>query len=182
MQQRYRFSYADIHHTLGLAAQEVIESGMDFDYILAIGGGGYIPARILRTYLNRPILSVALSRYSDNAPPSETPFKLQWTEGFIDDIRDKKILVVDEVDDQRTTLAWCLNELKKESPQSLSVLVLHDKNKPKNAEYPDYVDRIFIGQRIEDYWVEYPWDAMDIYAHEESAHGLVEVSQPYSSS
>ena len=40
MTQRYRFSYADIHHTLGLAAQEVIESGLEFDYILAIGGGG----------------------------------------------------------------------------------------------------------------------------------------------
>ncbi|WP_420550412.1 phosphoribosyltransferase [Litorivicinus lipolyticus] len=180
-QQRYRFSYADIHHTLGLAAQEVIESGLEFDYILAIGGGGYIPARILRTYLNRPILSVALSRYSDDAPPSDTPLKLQWTEGFAEAIRGKRLLVVDDVDDQRTTLAWCLNELNHESPSALSVLVLHDKNKPKNAEYPDYVDRVFVGQRIEDYWVEYPWDALDIYGHEETAQGLVDVEMPYGS-
>ena len=179
MQERYRFSYADIHHTLGLAAQEVIESGLEFDYILAIGGGGYIPARIIRTYLNRPILSVALSRYHTDGPPSDTPLKLQWTEGFAEAIRDKRLLVVDEVDDQRTTLTWCLNELNKESPSSMSVLVLHDKNKPKNAEYPSYVERVFIGQRIEDHWVEYPWDALDIYQHEKSATGLVDVPVPY---
>lgn len=181
MSQRYRFSYADIHHTLGLAAQEVIESGLEFDYILAIGGGGYIPARILRTYLNRPILAVALARYQDNGPALDVPLKLQWTEGFAQAIQGKRLLVVDEVDDQRTTLAWTLGELHKEQPQSMSVLVLHDKNKPKNAEYPKYLNRVFVGQRIEDVWVEYPWDALDIYEHEETANGLIEVDRPYGS-
>ena len=181
MTQRYRFSYADIHHTLGLAAQEVIESGLEFDYILAIGGGGFIPARILRTYLNSPILSVALARYQDQGPALDEPIKLQWTEGFAEALKGKRLLVVDEVDDQRTTLAWTLAELAKENPAAMSVLVLHDKNKPKNAEYPRFVDRIFVGQRIEDVWVEYPWDAIDIYAHEESARGLVEIQNPYGS-
>lgn len=179
MPRRYRFSYADIHHTLGLTAQEVIESGLEFDYILAIGGGGYIPARILRTYLNRPILAVALARYQDNGPALDEPLKLQWTEGFAQAVQGKRLLVVDEVDDQRTTIAWTLNELQKEQPASMSVLVLHDKDKPKNAEYPPFVQRVFVGQRIEDVWVEYPWDALNIYAHEESATGLVEVDLPY---
>ena len=124
MTQRYRFSYADIHHTLGLAAQEVIESGLEFDYILAIGGGGFIPARILRTYLNRPILSVALARYQDQGPALDEPIKLQWTEGFAEAVKGKRLLVVDEVDDQRTTLAWTLAELAKENPAAMSVLVL----------------------------------------------------------
>ncbi len=181
MSQRYRFSYADIHHTLGLAAQEVIESGLEFDYILAIGGGGYIPARILRTYLNRPILAVALARYRDNGPALDVPLKLQWTEGFANEIKGKRLLVVDEVDDQRTTLAWTLNELQKEAPAAMSVLVLHDKNKVKNADYPEFLQRVFVGQRIEDVWVEYPWDALDIYAHEETANGLIEVNDPYGS-
>ncbi|MGB0965552.1 MAG: hypothetical protein ACPGU3_05240, partial [Litorivicinus sp.] len=71
--------------------------------------------------------------------------------------------------------------LKKEQPADMSVLVLHDKNKPKNADYPDFVQRVFVGQRIEDVWVEYPWDALDIYAHEETAGGLIEVDDPYGS-
>ncbi len=35
------------------------------DYIVAIAGGGLIPARILRTFINVPIISVTISFYND---------------------------------------------------------------------------------------------------------------------
>ena len=58
------FSYNQIH--------KIVESTVDIcrdynpDVIVAIGGGGYIPARMLRTALNVPILAVSLELYNDD--------------------------------------------------------------------------------------------------------------------
>src|SRR5437762_12617308 len=84
----------------------------------AIGGGGFVPARILRTFLKRPgsknipIVAIGLSLYED-IPQKEGPeeeagvevIRTQWldfsTIGGLDLI-GKNILIVDEVDDTRT--------------------------------------------------------------------------------
>jgi len=57
------YSYTDIHHTI----VRVVDGVKEFkpDVILAIGGGGFIPARIIRTSLKIPMLAVALSLYDD---------------------------------------------------------------------------------------------------------------------
>ena len=55
---RIYYSYADIHKTLEKMVPEIKKFKPDL--ILAIGGGGYIPARILRSYLKVPILAISL--------------------------------------------------------------------------------------------------------------------------
>ena len=117
--QQYNFTYNDIHNTICKAANAIAEQGYVPDYLLAIGGGGLIPARILRTYINRPILTVALSRYSDEVGtvPANQPIMLQWLEPNID-LSGKKVLVVDEVDDERTTLEFTLKHLIETQPRA----------------------------------------------------------------
>lgn len=127
--------------------------------IIAIGGGGYVPARILRSFLkqpgspNIPIQAIGLSLYEslpDVLQPS-TPGEVeaagtrvtrtQWLDlsslGEMKNLVGKKVLIVDEVDDTRTTLEYAVKELEKDvdaarermgftgEPTQFSIFVLH---------------------------------------------------------
>ena len=179
MSTRLRFSYADLHQTIADGVEKIIASDFQFDVILAIGGGGFIPARILRTYVEKPLIAISLARYHPDEPPSEIPYKLQWVEGVNNMITGKRVLLVDEVDDERTTLAFAIGELMAEDPAEIGVFVMHNKLKPKKAEFPEAVKHVFVGKDIEDVWVDYPWDARDIVQHERDAAkgGVLKVNE-----
>jgi hypothetical protein len=85
------------------------------------------------------------------------------------DSRMKRVLLIDEVDDSRSTLAYCLRELLRHSPAEVAVAVLHNKRKPKRENLPLEVRRYFCGQEVDDGWICYPWDAEDIERHEAMA-------------
>ena len=118
--------------------------------MIAIGGGGYVPARILRyhpspnsyprynhsaftsSFLKRPsapnipIQAIGLSLYeqlpsSNPSNPIETPgtkvTRTQWLDLSSLEMKNlvgKNILIVDEVDDTRTTLEYAVRELQKD--------------------------------------------------------------------
>ena len=102
------FSYNQIHNTIKTLAQKITDSGYDPDIIVAIGTGGFIPARMLKTFLPRPILTVGLSYYDSNNQPKDTIEKIQWIDEVEQKLEGKRILLVDEVDDSRFTLEYCL--------------------------------------------------------------------------
>jgi uncharacterized protein len=105
--------------------------------MIAIGGGGYVPARILRSFLkqpgspNIPIQAIGLSLYeelpvthADNATAGAVDqigtkvTRTQWLDfsslGGMENLVGKRILIVDEVDDTRTTLEYAIKELQKD--------------------------------------------------------------------
>ena len=100
--------------------------------MIAIGGGGYVPARILRSFLkkpgspNIPIQAIGLSLYeslgNEDDGQVETPgtkvTRTQWLDlsalGSMKNLVGKRILIVDEVDDTRTTLEYAVKELEKD--------------------------------------------------------------------
>ena len=101
--------------------------------MIAIGGGGYVPARILRSFLkkpgspNIPIQAIGLSLYealggANPDDPVEAPgtkvTRTQWLDlsslGEMQDLVGKRVLIVDEVDDTRTTLEYAVKELEKD--------------------------------------------------------------------
>ena len=76
--------------------------------------------------------------------------------------------MVDEVDDSRVTMEFCLNELLRENIAHIGVAVLHEKYKPKQGVLPKKV-AYFSGLGVEDLWINYPWDAVDIDEHNREA-------------
>lgn len=158
------YTYEEIHRNIKLLAEKIQASGQHFDAMIAIGGGGFIPARILRSFLNIPIYTVTLSYYDANDQPTDSPQKIQWVEGLDKQLQHKNILVVDEVDDSRVTLEYCLNALRQEGFERLGVAVLHEKLKQKKGRLPENLP-YFSGIKVEDWWINYPWDAVDIDAH-----------------
>ena len=165
--------------------------------MIAIGGGGYVPARILRSFLKRPstpnipIQAIGLSLYESlpstdpSAPttPIETPgtkvTRTQWLDLSslsMASLVGKNILIVDEVDDTRTTLEYAVNELEKDveaARQKLGgsaqgnktrfcVFVLHNKDKPKKGRLPVDMEnegRYLAAETVGDVWICYPWEA-----------------------
>ena len=97
--------------------------------MIAIGGGGYVPARILRSFLKRPgspnipIQAIGLSLYetlSTSDPVEQVGTKVTRTQWLdlssleMSNLVGKNVLIVDEVDDTRTTLEYAVRELEKD--------------------------------------------------------------------
>ena len=95
------YTYDEIDFSCRTSAKYISESFKP-DIILAIGGGGLIPARIMRSVINKPIYVVSISTYDNDDNPIPNPRIKQWMD--FSDIKDKRILIVDEVDDTRKTL------------------------------------------------------------------------------
>ncbi len=183
-------SYNHIHELCKEAAEKIKK--LDIDYIIAIGGGGFIPARILRTFLKEPgepskkIFAIILSLYEDTNTVSTTAEevgskvkRIQWIhygESGID-LCNKKVLIIDEVDDTRTTLHYALSELQKDAKQQainrgfeksnteFFIFVLHNKLKPKKADLPASImdGKHYLAVRdVPDCWIAYPWESTDI--------------------
>ncbi|CAG8443605.1 9690_t:CDS:2 [Ambispora gerdemannii] len=184
------------------------------DLMIAIGGGGFIPARILRTFLKRqnnkniPIQAIGLSLYEELFVSTESEqakndsalaklgnqvIKTQWLQfgpPVVTTLLGKNILIVDEVDDTRTTLAYAIQELTKDIDElkkkfileypgkdvpatRLAVFVLHNKIKEKRMEIPDESivngGRYWAAKEVPDRWIVYPWESTDIEEHTEKS-------------
>ena len=161
------FSYNDIHKTVKSLAQQIKSSGYEPQLMVAIGTGGFIPARILKTFIEKPVYTVGISYYDRENNPKDAPQKIQWIDEVEQKLEGKKILLVDEVDDSRATLEYCLRELLKHKPREIAVAVLHNKRKDKRGIIPEEVDHYFAGRELDDLWICYPWDAEDINYQDE---------------
>lgn len=189
-------------HKLCQEAAGIIKTKFRPDLMIAIGGGGFIPARILRTFLkepgqkNIPIQAIGLSLYEDLGVEDEYAESLgtqvirtQWLDFGTMAQRSvefigKTVLIVDEVDDTRTTLHYALSELEKDvaaQAQKLGrqdekttflIFVLHNKDKQKKAQLPNEMveeGRYIAARTVPDVWIAYPWEARDIETHTKNA-------------
>ncbi|MFC5920560.1 phosphoribosyltransferase [Neisseria weixii] len=170
MTQKIWYTYDDIHRVIKGLAEKIQNSGVKYDAMIAIGGGGFIPARMLRCFLEIPIYAVTTAYYdSDNqGQVTEEVKKVQWFDPLPEALKGKNVLVVDEVDDSRVTMEFCLTELQKEDFNTIGVAVLHEKIKTKVGKLPENIP-YFSGITVEDWWINYPWDALDIDEHNQLA-------------
>ncbi|KAF9585641.1 hypoxanthine-guanine phosphoribosyltransferase, partial [Lunasporangiospora selenospora] len=126
------------------------------------------------------------SHKDDETPISSEPsvIKTQWLnfDSSETSLIGRNILIVDEVDDTRRTLAYAVKELTKdlelesaklraqgkEVPETkIGIFVLHNKLKEKREELPAEImnGRYFACKEMPDQWLVYPWDALDIEEH-----------------
>eukprot|EP00198_Chlamydomonas_reinhardtii_P011912 XP_001701249.1 predicted protein [Chlamydomonas reinhardtii] len=129
--EKMHISYNEIHQAIAdcVEGKDVYESFKP-TLIIAIGSGGFIPARMLRTFLKAkcgkslPIQTIGLVLYDDNLdkydPDTAVVRKTQWLnyshgEGTGISLQGHNILIVDEVDDTRKTLSYAVAELTKDA-------------------------------------------------------------------
>ncbi|KAL2109010.1 hypothetical protein VUR80DRAFT_3048 [Thermomyces stellatus] len=201
MVEKVYVTYNDVHKLCQEAAPQIL-STMQPTLMIAIGGGGYVPARILRSFLKReggpniPIQAIGLSLY-ESLPeitgsvevevPGTRVTRTQWLDmsalGQMENLVGKNILIVDEVDDTRTTLEYAVKELEKDieaarvrmggtEKTKFSIFVLHNKDKAKKGKIPEDMmteGRYLAARTVGDVWICYPWEATDIDEHDRLA-------------
>lgn len=196
--EKMYISYNHVHQLIQESAPKL--KAFNPDLLVCLAGGGLVPTRFVRTFLkekgkpNVRIMSVVLSLYEDVAGVSTTPEQIgnkvvrtQWLDYTSTDFTliGRKILIVDEVDDTRTTLNYAVTELQKdlekqckekgitveESGTEFGVFVLHNKLKPKRAELPANVfdNHYYAAREVPDVWIAYPWESNDIVNHTKKA-------------
>ena len=131
-------------------AQQIVNSGFEPDIIIAVARGGLLPAGAL-SYAMGVKLSDAINVefYTDVEETLPDPVLLEPLLD-VDSIRNKKLLVVDDVADSGRTLALVLDLLAKEGADCRSA-VLYGKSRSEIS--PDYV-----WKRTDD-WIVFPWSA-----------------------
>ncbi|OAP57306.1 hypothetical protein AYL99_08044 [Fonsecaea erecta] len=202
MVEKVYVTYNEIHKLCQTSAEKILN---DFqpNLMIAIGGGGYVPARILRSFLKRPgapnipIQAIGLSLYEQlsGSDPVEAPgtkvTRTQWLDLSSLEMKNligKSVLIVDEVDDTRTTLEYAVKELEKDvelarqqqgrtEKTKFSIFVLHNKDKEKKGHLPEDMlneNRYLAAVTVPDVWICYPWEATDIDEHDQLAqtHGV----------
>merc|ERR1711939_1030530 len=130
-----RVTYNEIHKLIGAAAER-IKNEFNPDLFVAIGGGGFFPARVMRTFCkvggtkNIPIQAIGLSLYEELGGATEEQIgkevvRTQWLDFSTlgkTPLLGRRVLIVDEVDDTRTTLAYAIAELQKDVKARLESL------------------------------------------------------------
>lgn len=121
------------YHTLAQdLAEKLLSQGRKFDEIVAISRGGLPIGRLLSDLLALPISIFSTQSYTD----LETQGEVKITKPIITPIRDKDILLVDDVSDTGKTLVRALEYLKAQQPKTVTTLTLFYK--PQSIFKPDY--------------------------------------------
>ncbi|KAJ3563794.1 hypothetical protein NP233_g8712 [Leucocoprinus birnbaumii] len=195
--QHWHVTYNDIHNLIRSVTPK-IAAEFNPDLMIAIGGGGFFPARVMRTFLREStvnktlqIQAIGLSLYEPVQGTTAEQIgkevvRTQWlgpNAGKL--LVGKRNLIVDEVDDTRKTLSYALLELQKDveaellnypeserealrSATKFAIFVVHNKKKPKLAEIPADTP-YFSGADVDDLWLDYPWEATNIEEHDRLA-------------
>lgn len=164
MENKLYLTFDKICNDIKILGNNILYSDQKYDAILTISGGGLIPARLLRTQLNIPIYSVGMSFYIGEKKKKQ-PVIFQWLrEEEINFLKNKRILIVDELSDTMGTINFLLNNLINNGfkPENLGVAVLYDKKKKKIwtpvIDWFELGENYFAAEIIEDKWVVFPWD------------------------
>jgi hypoxanthine phosphoribosyltransferase len=132
-----------------VVAGKIRSSGYRPDIIIAIGRGGYIPARILCDLL---LISRLTSVKAEHwGTPAEKDERAVIRFPVCTDIRGERVLIVDDVTDTGDTLRAVLDHVKDLGPAEVRTAVLHHKE--VSGFVPDYLAEVCPVWR----WIVYPW-------------------------
>lgn len=141
-------------------AYEIKRSGFHPDLIVAIGRGGYVPARVVSDFLLFSLLASIKIEHWDTAackrPKATVRFPLAV------DVHGQKVLIIDDVTDTGETLRTAVDYVKGLGAAEIRTGVL--QHKTVSPFVPDYCGEVVAEWR----WIIYPWAA-----HED----LVELAQ-----
>ena len=155
MAQNQKFltlSWIDIYNALLSIANKIIKSGYTPQAIIGIMRGGWIPARILSDLLDvRDLGAIEIKFYRGIEERGERPVV---TQPLLLDVRDKNILIVDDVVDTGKSLQVAINAISLQGSRSIRSASLYTK--PWSLIRPDY------HEGTTEKWIIFPWETREV--------------------
>jgi hypoxanthine phosphoribosyltransferase len=134
---------------LSRALAEMIRGSFSPDLVVAIGRGGFVPARIVCDSLMLSTLTSIRVEHWGVAARSLESATIRYPLSM--PVRGMDVLVVDDVTDTGKTLEVAARYLREQSPACIRTAVLHHKT--CSAFVPDY----YVVSEESWRWIVYPW-------------------------
>lgn len=144
-------NWNQIYTMLLQLSEKIHESKFKPDIILGIARGGWVVGRIMSDLLsNKQTANLKIEFYTDIAKTAKTP---KITQPVSTEVKNKRILVCDDVSDTGNSLAVAVEYLKEKATKEIKVACLHKKS--WSIFTPDF----YIADT--DDWIIYPWEVKE---------------------
>lgn len=132
-------------------SRSIKHSGYRPDLVIAIGRGGYVPARVVCDFLLQNLLTSMKVEHWGIAAHKKDQAEVRFPLAV--DVRDLKVLILDDVTDTGDTLQISANYVESLDPTEIRTGVL--QHKTASQFLPDY----YAEEITEWKWIIYPWAA-----------------------
>ena len=130
--QYFPVSWSQYHNFAQSLAEKILADNKKFDEIVAISRGGLTLGHLLSDLLRIPISTITIQSYTD----IQTQGELKIIHPLQSDIKNKQVLLVDDVSDSGKTLRRAISYLKDFHPKNVTTVTLFYK--PHSIFRPDY--------------------------------------------
>ncbi len=145
-------SWDQIYGLLLKLTEAVRKSGFEPDLIVGVSRGGWIPARIMSDLLENPKLAnVTADFYVGLAETKNEPI---ITQPVSVSVKDKRVLVVDDLADTGESLKLVNSHLKKHGASEVKIATIYYK--PWSIIVPHYYEK---ETRC---WIVFPWERKEV--------------------
>lgn len=141
-------SWDQIYGLLLKLSEAVRKSGFEPDVIVGVSRGGWIPARIMSDLLENPKLANVSAEFYVGV--AETKHEPSITQPVSLTVKDKKVLVVDDVADTGESLKQVNLHLKNQGASEVKIATIYYK--PWSVIVPHYYEK------ETSCWIVFPWD------------------------
>jgi hypoxanthine phosphoribosyltransferase len=132
------------------------------DYVVGLTRGGLVPANLISQYLEVPMETLKVSLRDDTSQPESNLWMAE------DAFEQKRILIVDDINDSGATLNWIKEDwMSSNLPNNpkwkeiwgntVRVAVLVD-NEASTSELNVSYSAVDLNKAEEDSWIVFPWE------------------------
>ncbi len=147
----YVLKWSEFYRDILKLSKKIKKDNYKPDIIVAIARGGWVVGRILSDILEvNQVTDLHITFYTNIYSTLKEPVIL---EGIGKDVRNKKILVADDVSDTGESLLKSIDYLKSFSPLVIKTATVYVK--PWTKLIPDYYTKII------DKWIIYPYEVKE---------------------
>ena len=140
---------SEVYEMAYKVSRKISDSPLDFDLVVGIARGGFPPARLLCDFLNiKTLTAIQVRHYTGGGQQKE---EVEISDPININLKGKKVLIVDDVNDSGETLKVAVDHVKKNEVANVKTAVLHEKGSTSlNAD--------FVGGYLSEWkWLIYQW-------------------------
>lgn len=141
-------TWDEIYELLLNLADKIKQSGFEPDVIVGVSRGGWPPARIISDLLENPKLANVTAEFYVGV--AETKGEPTITQPVSAPVKDKKVLIVDDVADTGKSLRLVRSHLEEKGATEVRIITIY--HKPWSVLGPDYYERETSS------WIVFPWE------------------------